>query len=88
MKVGQLCSHGTGANLGVADEKNEQWVEIARKYSRAVNTATEQLFKDAETILNPEQVALLKSWFAVGLNPEINKVLNDKGLIPLTAKKE
>src|SRR5688500_5078433 len=68
MKTGQLCAHGTAANLRLGADKNEQWVTIARKYSKAVNTATEDLFKDAEAILNPEQMALLKSWFAVGLN--------------------
>jgi hypothetical protein len=80
MKTGQLCSHGTAAVLGLSDEKNEQWVQIARKYNRAVNAATEQLFKDAEVMLTPQQLELLKAWFAVGLNPEINTLLYGKGL--------
>jgi hypothetical protein len=86
MKTGQLCSHGTAANLRLTGEKQEQWVALARKYNRAVDTATEALFKDAEAVLNPEQMALLKAWFAVGLNPEINQILYGKGLGPMKAK--
>jgi hypothetical protein len=80
MKTGQLCSHGTAATLGLTGEKNDKWIEIARKYDQAVNAATNQLFKDAEAILTPQQQELLKSWFAVGLNPEINQILYKKGL--------
>ena len=81
MKTGQLCSHGTANNLKVTGTpQEEKWGEFARKYNRAVNTATEQLFKDAETVLTPEQQALLKAWFAVGMNPQINDLLYAKGL--------
>jgi hypothetical protein len=80
MKTGQVCTHGTAATLGVAAEQNDQWVAMARKYNRAVNAATEQLFKDAEGVLTSEQQKLLKAWFAVGLNPEINQILYKKGL--------
>lgn len=80
MKTGQLCSHGTAANLKLTGDKQEQWVALARKYNRAVNTATEQLFKDAEAVLTPPQQELLKAWFAVGLNPQINDLLFAKGL--------
>ena len=41
--------------------------------------------------LTPEQVTLLKAWFAIGLNPEINQLLYGKGLgpkdMPAAAKK-
>jgi hypothetical protein len=40
------------------------------------------LFKDAEGVLAPQQVAQLKAWFAVGLNPQINEILYKKGLGP------
>ena len=80
MKTGQLCTHGTAATLGLINEKNDNWVEIARKYNRAVNAATLELFKDAEGVLTPKQQELLKAWFAVGLNPEINQLLYTKGL--------
>lgn len=82
MKTGQLCSHGTATNLRLTGEKQEQWVALARKYNKAVDAATLQLFQDAESILAPEQLSLLKAWFAVGLNPEINKLLYGKGLVP------
>lgn len=80
MKTGQLCSHGTAATLMVSAEKNDAWVAIARKYNRAVNAATEQLFADAESVLTPEQLSKLKAWFAVGLNPQINELLYAKGM--------
>lgn len=82
MKTGQLCTHGTSVNLGLSGQKQEQWVAFARKYNRAVDAATLQLFKDAEGVLTPAQLTQLKAWFAVGLNPEINKILYSKGLGP------
>ena len=80
MKTGQLCTHGTAANLGLTGEKMEEWRAIARTYNQSVDAATEQLFRDAEATLTPEKLALLKAWFAVGLNPEINEILYGKGL--------
>jgi hypothetical protein len=32
--------------------------------------------------LAPQQLAQLKAWFAVGLNPQINEILYKKGLGP------
>ena len=80
MKTGQLCSHGTAATLLLKDEKAEAWMALARTYNRAVNTATEQLFKDAEHVVTPEQLAELKAWFAVGMNPQINELIYAKGM--------
>src|SRR5438128_1231800 len=80
MKTGQLCTHGTTNVLGVAAVKQAKWVEVARKYNKAVDAATLQLFKDAEPVLAPAQLAQLKAWFAVGLNPQINLLLAEKGL--------
>ena len=82
MKTGQLCSHGTATVLGLAGQKQEKWIEIARKYDKAVDAATLQLFKDAEGVLTPAQLNQVKAWFAVGLNPEINELLYSKGLGP------
>ena len=82
MKTGQLCTHGTAVNLGLSGEKQEQWIAFARKYNRAVDAATLQLFKDAESVLTPAQLTQLKAWFAVGLNPQINEILYSKGLGP------
>jgi hypothetical protein len=80
MHTGQLCSFGTSNVLGVTGQTQQQWLQAARKYNRAVEAATQQLFKDAEGTLTAEQMDLLKAWFAVGLNPEINKLLYSKGL--------
>ena len=82
MKTGQLCTHGTANNLGLSGQKQEQWMEIARKYNKTVDAATLQLFKDAEGLLTPAQLTQLKAWFAVGLNPQINQILYSKGLGP------
>src|SRR5262245_51956837 len=48
MKTGQLCTHGSANVLGLSGAKQEKWIEIARKYDRAVDAATLQLFKDAD----------------------------------------
>lgn len=80
MKVGQVCSHGTAAILGLHGTDAEEWTTWARKYNKAVNDATEQLFKDASGKLNPQQMELLKAWFAIGWNTQINAVLYGKGL--------
>ena len=82
MKTGQLCTHGTANNLGLRGQKQEQWTGFARKYNKAVDAATLQLFKDAEGVLTPAQLTQLKAWFAVGLNPQINQILYSKGLGP------
>ena len=82
MKTGQLCSHGTATILQLKGEKQEQWILFAKKYNKAVDAATLELFKDAEKVLTPEQVSQLKAWFAVGLNPQINELLYSKGLGP------
>jgi hypothetical protein len=75
MKTGQLCSHGTAANLHLTGEKEQQWLALARAYNKSVDAATERLLKDAEGVLAPDQLALLKAWFAIGLNPKINELL-------------
>ena len=80
MKVGQVCSHGTAAILGLTGQDAEEWTALARQYNKSVNDATEQLFKDASAKLNPQQMALLKAWFAIGWNPQINALLYGKGL--------
>ena len=82
MKTVQLCSHGTMNILQLKGAQGDQWLALARKYNKAVDTATLQLFKDAEGTLSKEQLELLKAWFAVGLNPEINELLYGKGLGP------
>jgi len=80
MKVGQVCSHGTAAILGQKDQDAQQWQVWARKYNKSMNDATEQLFKDAEGVLDAKQLTLLKAWFALGWNPEINDLFYAKEL--------
>jgi hypothetical protein len=75
MKTGQLCSHGTTEALRLTGPKAEQWVAAVRRYNRAVNEATSQLQADAQTLLTPQQAAELNRWFAVGMNVEMNKML-------------
>ena len=80
MRPGQVCTHGTAAILGLTGKDAEEWTVWARKYNRTVNEATEQLFQDATTKLDPKQMELLKAWFAVGWNPQINAILYGKAL--------
>jgi len=82
MKTGQLCSRGTANIFGFKDDKAEQWMALSRKYNKAVNAATLELFKDAEAVLSPDQLRQLKAWFDVGLNPQMNELLYGKGLMP------
>ena len=78
--MGQVCSHGTAAILGLQGADAEEWTTWARKYNKAINEATEQLFQDASAKLNPKQMELLKAWFAMGWNQQINTLLYGKGL--------
>ena len=78
--MGQVCSHGTAAILGLKGKDAEEWTTWARKYNKAVNEATEQLFKDASGKLNPQQMELLKAWFAAGWNQQFNALLYGKDL--------
>jgi hypothetical protein len=82
MKTGQLCSSGTANILKLQGDQAQQWVTMARKFNKAVDAATLQLFKDSEAVLTPQQQELLKAWFAVGLNPQMNDLLFAKGLGP------
>jgi hypothetical protein len=80
MTTGQLCTHGSANNLGLTGARVDQWREIARKYNKAVETATGQLLEEARGVLTPEELAHLERWFAEGLNREINQMLHAKGL--------
>jgi hypothetical protein len=75
MKTGQLCSHGTTDALKLTGPAAEQWVAAVRKYNRAVNEATVQLQKEAQTVLTAQQLAEVNRWFAIGVNKEMNKML-------------
>src|SRR5215467_10657437 len=56
MKTGQLCTNGTTNVLAITAANQEKWRELTRKYNKAVDEATLQLFKDAEGVLTPAQL--------------------------------
>ncbi|MSO20810.1 MAG: hypothetical protein EXQ56_10185 [Acidobacteria bacterium] len=89
MKTGQVCTHGTAAILGLKGADAEEWTVWARKYNKAVDVATLQLFQDAAVKLTPKQLELLKAWFAIGWNEQMNNLLYGRNLDNLeTAKTE
>ncbi len=75
MKTGQLCSLGTATLLGLTPENREAWLTAVRVYNREVNAAIIKLQAQAKTTLSPAQIAEVSSWFAVGINPQINQLL-------------
>jgi hypothetical protein len=75
MKTGQLCSLGTATLLGLTPENREAWLAAVRLYNREVNAAITKLQAQAKTTLSPAQIAEVNSWFAVGINPQINQLL-------------
>ena len=75
MKTGQLCSLGTATLLGLTPENREAWLAAVRIYNREVNAAITKLQAQAKTTLSPAQIAEVSSWFAVGINPQINQLL-------------
>ena len=75
MKTGQLCSLGTATLLGLTPENREAWLAAVRVYNREVNAAITKLQAQAKTTLSAAQVAEMNSWFAVGVNPQINQLL-------------
>ena len=75
MKTGQLCSLGTATLLGLTPENREAWLAAVRVYNREVNAAITKLQAEAKTTLSAAQVAEVNSWFAVGINPQINLLL-------------
>lgn len=75
MKTGQLCSLGTATLLGLTPENREAWLTAVRTYNREVNAAITKLQAQAKTTLSPAQVQEVNSWFAIGINPQINQLL-------------
>ena len=80
MKTGQLCPDDTAEILGLTGPQAEAWKVILRKYNKSADDAALQLQKDSSAKLTPEQMEVLKAWFAVGWNAEINKLLNTRSL--------
>ena len=75
MKTGQLCSLGTATLLGLTPQNREAWLTAVRTYNREVNAAITKLQAQAKTTLSPAQIAEVNSWFAIGINPQINQLL-------------
>ena len=85
MKTGQLCSTGTTTLLGLTPDKREAWVAAVRTYNRAVNAAITALQVEARSTLSPAQIAEVNRWFAIGINPQINQIL-EASATPARAK--
>ena len=74
-KTGQLCSLCTATLLGLTPQNREAWLAAVRVYNREVNAAIVKLQAQAKTTLSPAQTAEVNSWFAIGINPQINQLL-------------
>jgi hypothetical protein len=79
MKTGQLCS-GNAQMFKLSATQKEQYTQALKSYNKAVGEAQKQFLEDAKTKvgLSETELALAQSWFAEGLNPEINKILATK----------
>ncbi len=79
MKTGQLCP-GNAQMFKLSAGQKEQYAQALNKYDKAVGEAQKQFLEDAKTKvgLSEAELALAESWFAEGLNPEINKILATK----------
>jgi hypothetical protein len=79
MKTGQLCT-GNAQMFKLSAAQKEQYTQALNKYNKAVAEAQKQFLEDAKTKvgLSEAELALAESWFAEGLNPEINKILAAK----------
>jgi len=77
--TGQLCP-GNAQMFNLSGAKKERYEEALNRYNKAVGAAQKQFLADTKDKvgLSPAELALTESWFAVGLNPEINKILTTK----------
>jgi hypothetical protein len=77
--TGQLCP-GNAQMFKLSAAQKEQYSQALNSYNKAVAAASKQFLADAKDKvgLSPAELALAESWFAVGLNPEINKILATK----------
>lgn len=78
MSTGKLCPYGTVATLNLAGERKQRWSEAVSRYNKAVGAATQQLLASVKPTLTPEQYAQVERWFSVGLNPQINLLLQQE----------
>ncbi len=77
--TGQLCP-GNADMFKLSGPKKQAYLEALNSYNKAVAAASKQFLADAKTKagLSEAELALAQSWFAEGLNPEINKILATK----------
>ena len=76
--TGQLCP-GNAQIFNLSGTKKERY-EAALDNYKAVEMAQKQFLADAKDKvgLSQAELALARTWFDVGLNPEINKILATK----------
>ena len=79
MGTGQLCP-GNAQMFKLSDTQKQRYSQALDAYNKAVVAASKQFLEDAKTKvgLSETELALAQSWFAEGLNPEINKILATK----------
>ena len=80
LKTGQLCPESTAEILGLKGPQAEAWKVIVRKFNQGADGAATELQKDSAHKLTPEQMEVLKAWFAVGWNEQINEILYKRNL--------
>jgi hypothetical protein len=80
LKTGQLCPDSTAEILGLKGPQAEAWKVIVRKYNQGAEAAATGLQKDSAHKLTPEQMEVLKAWFAVGWNEQLNEILYKRNL--------
>lgn len=74
--TGQLCP-GNARMFNLSGAQKERYLEALNAYNKTVEAASKQFLEDAKAKvkLEPAQLVVAEKWFAVGLNPEINKIL-------------
>ncbi len=77
--TGQLCpgSNATAKLFNLSGAKKDRYIEAINTYNKAVAAASKQFLEEAKAKvgLEPAQLAVAETWFTVGLNPEINKII-------------
>jgi hypothetical protein len=66
--------------FNMSGAQKEQYTKALNRYNKAVGEAQKQFLEDIKIKagLSEAELALAQSWFAEGLNPEINKILAAK----------
>jgi hypothetical protein len=77
--TGQLCP-GNAQMFNLKGAQKDRYEDAVDNYNKAVAAAQKQFLADGKDKvgLSQAELALVKTWFDVGLNPEINKILAAK----------